>query len=169
MREIPTEDSDARGSRRVTSYAVPVTQNSALLADLRRGVKRDAPSIGVALRLSPDLDAVVETLPAERFVEFSDHFKLDLGKTPGAFFTGVAPGSPAARAGLRPFQFDPGGKHTTGDLVTAVNGRRVMNFSGLTDAIYRHQPGETVTLTVLRMGQPLEVRVTLVGRSQVGY
>ncbi|BDP43319.1 serine protease (plasmid) [Deinococcus aetherius] len=155
-------------SRRVTAYAVPLMQNDARLAELRRGVKRDAPSSGVDLKLLPPLATEAYALPAEKFVEFSQRSKLDLGTTPGAFFTQVAPGSPAARAGLQPLQFDRKGKRTAGDIVTAVNGQRVVNFSDFLSAVYRYQPGEVITLTVLRAGRPLEVKLTLVARAQAG-
>ncbi|WP_027460473.1 S1C family serine protease [Deinococcus murrayi] len=146
----------------ITSYAVPVTRTDPRLAELRRGVKREFPVIGVALR-SP-LNAAAN-LPAERFAEFSAYF--DLGSTPGAFFTDVSPGSPAARAGLRPLNYDGDGKRIAGDIVLAVNGQRVNNFSDFQFAVRRYQPGETVTLRVLRDGQTIDIPLTLVPRTAV--
>lgn len=160
------EKTDGRNGR-VIAHAVPLTQGDARLADLRRGVKRDAPTLGVDLKLPTEFANEAYALPAGKFAEFSQRAKLDLGSTPGAFFTQVAPGSPAARAGLQPLQVDRSGKRTAGDIVTAVNGQRVTNFDDFNNAIYRYQPGDTITLTVLRGGKPLEVKLTLVGRSQV--
>lgn len=153
----------ARGNR-ITSYAIPVTRTDAKLAALRQGVKRDAPAIGIGL--SRELDFAV-ALPAEVFPRFSQLFSPSLGNTPGAFFTSVQPGSPAARAGLQPLDFDADGNRTAGDLVTAVNGQAIANFSDFQFAVRRYQPGETVTLSVLRGGRKIEVKLTLVALNQV--
>lgn len=152
----------SRGNR-ITSYAVPVTRTDARLAELRQGVKRVAPAIGIGLNLPPELSPVT-ALPAENFAQFSRVF--DLGDTPGAFFTDVVPGSPAARAGLQPLDYDEDGKRTAGDIVTAVNGQRVTNFSDFQYAVRRYQPGQTVTLSVLRGGKPIEIKLTLVPRTE---
>ncbi|WP_102125856.1 S1C family serine protease [Deinococcus planocerae] len=152
-----------RGGR-ITAYAVPVTRTNATLAALRRGEKRDAPVIGIAL--TPQLEFAF-ALPADRFAEFNRVFDLGLGDTPGAFFTNVVPGSPAARAGLQPLTLNEQGKRVSGDLVTAVNGQAIANFSDFQYAVRRYRPGETVTLTVLRGGKRIEVKLTLAARPQV--
>ncbi len=72
------------------------------------------------------------------------------GQRRGAKVVGVPSGTPAAAAGLR-----------KGDLVVAVNGKRIADGIGLIVAIRSHQPGETITLTVKRGGQERDVRVTL--------
>lgn len=154
------------GAGRITAYAVPVTRTDAKLADLRKGVKRDVPIIGIGLDLPPELSPAT-ALPAEAFVEFTQLFNLDLGTTPGAFFTSVSPGSPAARAGLKPLSFDQKSQHASGDVVTAVNGRAIANFSDFQYAVRRYQPGETVTLSVVRAGKKIEVKLTLAPRTQV--
>lgn len=150
----------------ITAYAVPVTRGDAKLADLRRGVKRDAPVIGVGLELPPELSPVT-ALPPEHFVAFTQAYNLDLGSTPGAFFTSVAPDSPAARAGLQPLRLDQKSQRLSGDVVTAVNGQRIYNFSDFQYAVRRYQPGQTITLSVRRGGQTLEIRLTLAPRTQV--
>lgn len=146
------------------SFAVPVTRTDARIADFRKGVKRAAPVIGIALanELSP-----ATTLPAELFTRFSTAFDLDLGSTPGAFFTNVAPNSPAAKAGLQPLKYDSGGRRLSGDIVTAVNGQRINNFSEFQYAVRRYQPGETVTLTLLRGGKEIQVKLTLAPSTQL--
>lgn len=148
----------------ITSFAVPVTKNDPRLAEFRQGVKRDAPVIGIGL--DSEL-AIVTALPAEHFAEFSQRFALDLGSTPGAFFTRVTPGSPAARAGLQPLNYDASGKRVSGDIVTAVNGDRVTNFSDFQYAVRRHKPGETVTLTLIRGGKQLQIKLILAPQTQI--
>ncbi|ACO44917.1 S1C family serine protease [Deinococcus deserti] len=148
----------------ITSYAVPVTANDSLVADLQRGVKREAPVIGISL--SGNFMLLTE-LSAEDFKEANELLKLGLGDTPGAFFTGVTPGSPAAQAGLQALRYDPQGRKLAGDVVTAVNGKRIVNFSQFQYAVRSYQPGDTVTLTVLRGSQTLNVKMTLAGRSSL--
>jgi len=62
----------------------------------------------------------------------------------------VFPGSPAAAAGLE-----------AGDVITAVDGDRVDAESDLADHILPHQPGDKITLTVMRGGREMDVAVTL--------
>lgn len=143
----------------VTAFAVPVTANDTRLAALKKGLKRDAPIIGVGLN-GPA--ALLFDLEAGSFQKETQGQGLKLGKVPGAFFTSVKLGSPAARAGLRPVNYQ--GK---GDVVTHVNGRRVINFSEFQYAVREHAPGETVTLTVLRNSKTLQLKMKLVGRATV--
>lgn len=149
-------------SRRITSYAVPVTSGSALLADLRRGVQRDVPVIGVSL------PPALAELSEDEFREVNRQLRLGLGTTAGAFFTTVAPGSPAAQAGLKATRIaSNGGAGTPGDVVTAVNGKRIFNFSDFQFAVRAFRPGDTVTLTVVREGAQRTVKLVLVGRQEV--
>jgi putative serine protease PepD len=62
----------------------------------------------------------------------------------------IAPGGPAARAGVQP-----------GDIITAVNGTHVSNVNDFVATIANHAPGQTVTLTVNRDGQTKSIKLTL--------
>jgi putative serine protease PepD len=70
----------------------------------------------------------------------------------GAAVVKVTAGSPAARAGLQ------GGRR---EVVVSVDARRVHTSQELADAIASHEPGERVTLHVLRGGAARTVVVTL--------
>jgi putative serine protease PepD len=72
------------------------------------------------------------------------------GQRAGAAITKVESGSPAGDAGI-----------TTDDVVTAVDGRKVASMIDLAAAVRTAQPGEKVTLTVLRDGTERRVEVTL--------
>ena len=104
-------------------------------------------------------------LPSAGFQELTKLLKL--GEPPGAFFTSVSRGSPAAQAGLKPLVLNGDSQRVSGDIVTAVNGKRIVNFAEFQYAVRAYQPSDTVTLSVLRDGKPLEVKLTLVGRSKL--
>jgi len=72
---------------------------------------------------------------------------LSLTVTEGAIVTGVDPGSPAERAGLR-----------RGDVVTAVNGRAIRGSSDLRVRAGLVPVGETVEFRILREGKPLTLK-----------
>ncbi|MEP6807552.1 MAG: trypsin-like peptidase domain-containing protein [Chloroflexota bacterium] len=63
---------------------------------------------------------------------------------------GVFPGSPAAKAGLK-----------DGDIVVAVDGQAVDQDHDLSTRILPHVPGDVVTLSVVRSGRSMDVKVTL--------
>jgi YidC/Oxa1 family membrane protein insertase len=77
----------------------------------------------------------------------------DDGKVGGAPVQAVGEGTPAAKAGLKP-----------GDRITAVDEREVRDAKGLDEAMTPTQPGQTVTLTVLRDGKARKVDVELIRR-----
>jgi serine protease Do len=68
----------------------------------------------------------------------------------GAVVGAVSPGSPAASAGLQ-----------ARDIITAVDGQPLQEESSLAQLLSQHQPGDKVTLTVVRGGQQQPVEVTL--------
>ncbi len=74
----------------------------------------------------------------------------DLDITEGALVTEVQPDSPAEAAGL---QVD--------DVITAVDGDVVDAKRDLRERLYAYEPGDTVTLDVLREGETLSLEATL--------
>jgi putative serine protease PepD len=72
------------------------------------------------------------------------------GGRDGAIVQEVAPGSPAAKAGLE-----------AGDLVTAVDGQAIQNAGEMVARIRGHKPGDKVTITVQRDGNETTVTATL--------
>ncbi len=69
----------------------------------------------------------------------------------------VNPGEPADRAGVKP-----------GDVVVAVDGKTITFRTQLREAIASH-PGREITLSVLRDGKPLDIRVTPDKRGDIGW
>src|SRR5262249_13834524 len=62
-------------------------------------------------------------------------------------------GSPAAKAGVK-----------VGDVVTAYNGKTVLNWGSLTSYANQSQVGDKVTLTIRRGSKTLQLTLTLINR-----
>ncbi|WP_173931155.1 DegQ family serine endoprotease [Chelativorans sp. Marseille-P2723] len=75
---------------------------------------------------------------------------LGLEENSGALIVDSNQGEPAARAGIRP-----------GDVITAVNGRRIDSPRALARAIAERDPGETVEVTLWRNNETVELSVEL--------
>ena len=92
---------------------------------------------------------------------------LGLKSTSGAYVTSVLAGGPSEvagiRAGTQPLNLAGyEGINKGGDLVTAIDGERVVTFDDMIRylALYK-SPGDTVVLTVLRGDEQLEISVLL--------
>ena len=72
------------------------------------------------------------------------------GVSHGAYVAEVIEGLPAAKAGVQ-----------VGDVIVAVAGEDVTMELDLRNRIYFHQPGEQVTLDILRAGEMIQIEVTL--------
>ena len=75
---------------------------------------------------------------------------LDLKNQQGALVAGVEPKSPADKAGLR-----------SGDVVTDIDGKPVVDSRHLKLAVARTKPGESVTVKVIRDGSTKKLDVTV--------
>ena len=75
---------------------------------------------------------------------------LGLTRQAGAILGDVAPGTPAAAAGLQP-----------GDIVLSLDGKAIENGRQLSVSLYRRRIGDTVNLEVLRGSQTLRVAVAV--------
>ena len=72
------------------------------------------------------------------------------GVPAGAVVSLAPDGLPAAKAGIQ-----------VGDIITALDGKAVKGRDELTAAVKEHAVGDSVTLSVFRSGEKLEVKVTL--------
>ena len=75
-------------------------------------------------------------------------FKLDTAN--GAIVAQVTPDSPASRAGLK-----------SGDVIEKLDGREISNSSALQVAVSEMQPGDKLSLGVIRDGSPQTLNVTV--------
>ena len=104
-------------------FAIPINQAKAILPQLRATGRVTRGYAGVFVRdVDPDLQR-----------------SLGWARGSGAVVQDITPGSPAERAGLRPY-----------DVIVAIDGRAVANGDELIGLVASRQPGENVTLEVAR-------------------
>jgi S1-C subfamily serine protease len=90
----------------------------------------------------------------------------------GLLLERLTPDGPAERAGLRgptllrqrrgPFVFERLDR-STADLIVKVDGKEVKSVGDFREAIESRKPGESVTLTVIRDGQEVDIQIQLAG------
>lgn len=89
---------------------------------------------------------------------------LNLPQATGAYITSVISGGPADNAGMivGTQQTQLAGIYAGGDLIIAVDGRPVREFSDLLSYMLLNKtPGEQLIFTILRNGEEIEVAITL--------
>ena len=118
-------------------FAVPINQARAILPQLRDKGRVSRGYIGVMLRdVDPDMQR-----------------SLGLESTAGALVQDVAPDSPGARAGLRPY-----------DVIIGLDGSQVDSNDALIQMIASREPGSPTTVGVLRDGRRISVTMKLAER-----
>ncbi|HEX6207661.1 MAG TPA: trypsin-like peptidase domain-containing protein [Actinomycetota bacterium] len=76
--------------------------------------------------------------------------QLDLPVDEGALVRGVAPGTGAEEAGI-----------VAGDVIVEIEGQAIASSADLGDAIRDHAPGDEISITVIRDGEPRTVTAEL--------
>jgi 2-alkenal reductase len=130
-------------------FAIPVDAVRRSLRELRQNGRVDYGYLGVqTLVLWPQL--------AER---------LDLDVRDGALIQEIEDGSPAAKSELQDgddeIEFQAQSLRTGGDVIVAVNGRRLTRRDDLADEISAMSAGDTVELELVRDGKRRTIRVRL--------
>lgn len=100
------------------------------------------------------------------YPQLAEH--LDIDADSGALLADVVAGGPAAEAGLKggdgSIEFQGQEFTTGGDVVVAINGQSIVAEGDLPRIISRLDPGETITLDVIRDGKHQELKVKLGSR-----
>ena len=111
--------------------------------------KYDYPFLGISSMDSLSLEVVKE---------------LGLGSFTGAYVTDVVAGGPAEQAGIKAGTTSTAitGLFGGGDLIVAIDGRDIRTFDELLAYLITNKgPGDTVTLTVLRGSEKVDVPIKL--------
>ncbi|MFW6097271.1 MAG: S1C family serine protease [Chloroflexota bacterium] len=95
-------------------------------------------------------------------ISLAEQETFGLSQTRGTYVLNVTEGSPADEAGLVAANPNTG---RGGDLVIAIDGQSVDDFSGLNAyLVFNTEPGQTIELTVLRDGEEMTLPLTLASR-----
>lgn len=121
-------------------FAVPAGTVREITTEIIEDGQVDYPLLGIVGGAVTEATAAQEDLP----VDF------------GHLVTEVDPAGPAAEAG-----FD------AGDVIVAIDGERIDERNTLTEALFAHEPGETVDVTVRRGAEEVTNQVTLDRREQL--
>ena len=135
-----TQIASPSGASAGVGFAVPVDTVGRVIPQLLRHGKVVRPQLGVTV---------------------ADERVLGRAGIPGVLVMTVAPGSGAARAGLRGTSRGEDGALTLGDVIQAIDGREVESLDDLHAALERREPGDKVRIRVLRDEKPLELEVVL--------
>ncbi len=129
--------------------------NAAIYGGVRYVGYGFAVPIDLARRVAADLVEYGYVRRPRLGVRISDVLAVDaeaygLSRVFGAEVNGVAAGSPAERAGLRP-----------GDVIVEVDGDSIPDATALTTLLAQRRPGDVVELGVIREGERLTLSGTL--------
>jgi S1-C subfamily serine protease len=84
-------------------------------------------------------------------VELADDAVTERLGLPGVLVLRVVPGSPAEKVGIVPTQRQAlTGEIVLGDLITQIDGADLRSAADLYLKLEKHQPGDTITVSVLR-------------------
>jgi S1-C subfamily serine protease len=130
------------GQAQGIGFAIPIDLAKPIITQVLAGDEIARPWIGIQYsEITPQL-AEEENLDVEAGA---------LIQTPeGSDQSAIIEDSPAAEADLQ-----------EGDIITAVDGQAVDATHPLDLTLLQHSPGDTITLTVLRDGESVDVQVTL--------
>jgi S1-C subfamily serine protease len=134
---INTAIYSASGASGGIGFAIPVNTAVRVADSLISTGKVGHPFLGIiGSSVTPDV-ATAKKLPVQE----------------GALVEDVTKGSGSSNAGVR-----------AGDIVTAVNGTPVRSMDNLILLVRRHAVGDTITLTILRGGKTLSLKVIVADR-----
>jgi 2-alkenal reductase len=129
--------SDAQG----IGFAIPVNIAKPIMAEALAGQQLTRPWLGVYYVVLDRSKADANNLP----IDYGAWLSSD-PNGPAA----IIPGGPAEQAGLK-----------SGDIVTAIDGRRIDSSQSLDDILSLYKPGDKLQLSVLRDGATIQIELTL--------
>jgi len=109
----------------------------------------------------PDLIQYGEVKRPVLGIELVNQQLIDRMKLKGALVMDVAPGSGAAKGGLKPTTRTRTGEIVLGDLIMEINGEPIKSNNDLLLTLEKYKPGDQVRMKVMRDDQPATINVTL--------
>jgi S1-C subfamily serine protease len=133
-------------------FAIPINMARSIATQLITSGKVARPWLGITgITLSPGLSE-----------------GLKLGVEEGVLVVQIIPGSPAAQAELRGGHREiiVGGLRIPlgGDIITGIDDHKVAGMKQMVRLLDKLKVGETITLRILRDGQPMDLKVLLAER-----
>jgi S1-C subfamily serine protease len=147
--QIATSGSGAEGNVGI-GFAVPIDTVARIIPQLEKNGKVEYAYLGVSTGTIPTAAAA----------------KLNLGTKTGAVVACVVKDGPGDKAGLT-----AGGQDTAtvdgaefaldADIITEINGEDVKTSGDVQKEVLKHQPGDTITIEVVRNGKDKELKAKL--------
>jgi S1-C subfamily serine protease len=132
------------GASAGVGFAVPVNVAKRIVPELVRSGEIRRPKLGISTR---DVEALKN--------------QVELPVSDGVLIWQVAPGGPAANAGLRGLTQTENGDVEIGDVIVGINDEKVGNTDGLYRILNNHALGEQVEVQIIRNGRRTSVPVRL--------
>ena len=144
------------GGSQGVGFAIPINSVKKIIPTLIRGEKFEYPYIGIT---GMDLNA-----------NLKNALKIDLN-IKGVMVVDVVKGSPADLGGLLGYTGTVSDNNNSypsgGDILTAINTIPIKSMGDLLTILFSdHSPGDSVTFTILRDSNQLDLDITLIARPQ---
>ena len=144
------------GGNQGIGFAIPINSVKKIIPTLIRGEKFEYPYIGIT---GMDLNT-----------NLKNALKIDLNVN-GVMVVDVVKGSPADLGGLLGYTGTVSDNNNSypsgGDILTAINTMPIKSMGDLLTILFSdHSPGDSVTFTILRNSNQLDLNITLIARPQ---
>ena len=126
--------SSSSGNYAGVGFAIPINYAMGIAKDIMAGKEPTHAILGVSI-------SQVNSQTAQRY---------NLKASSGAYIAAITPGTGAVDSGLQ-----------VGDVITAINGKSVASTTDVTLDVREHAVGDTVTVTVNRNGESIDIPVVL--------
>ncbi len=145
---VPSQMESSSGSNSGIGFAIPSAIVSRVAPQLiSKGVAAHS-YLGISgITLTADIVSMLSLKPGQQ----------------GILVISVVAGGPSEKAGLKGAKVDANGHPTAaGDIIIGIDGKSIARFEDLVSYLSNStQPGQSVTLNVLRDGKDVQVKVTL--------